>query len=400
VKRFHRPMLLPAVALLPAMIAACSLVGEDPAVSYPAGELDTTFDPAGGPGDNSVDCIAVQADGKVLIGGGFASFDGDTDVKYLARLGENGGLDAGFVTGLNATVSAIAVQADGKVLVCGNFTFNSGTQYNHLLRLDAAGAVDPAFNIGSGVNSGTDGWVRSLALQTDGKVLIGGWFSTYIGENRNKIARVASNGVLDTSFANPAGTVSSIETIAVQADGKVVVGGVFSTIAGADRPNLARLKADGTLDAGFDPGAAIGTAVNACAVQSDGGVLIGGNFVTVHGESRKYVARLNTDGSLDDSFNGGVETGANNQVWAIAQQADGKIIIAGDFTVYNGVGVNYLARLNPDGSLDSTFDTGSGPDDSVWALAWQSFPGEKRLLIGGAFTHFDGQAISRIARLK
>lgn len=392
--------LLCAAVVSAAMMGACSPPGGETAVvTWAGGTLDASFDPGAGPDNNEVTCLAVQPDGKILTGGNFTSFDGDAGVQYFVRLASDGSRDATFATGLNATVSNVEVQGDGKVLIGGNFTFNSGTQYNHILRLNADGSVDPTFNIGSGAASGTTGWVRSMALQGDGKVLIGGWFDQYNGENRNRLARIATNGLLDATFTDLVGAVTSIEAIAVQADGRVVVGGVFTTIGGQSRNNIARLNADGTLDATFDPGTGAGP-INACAVQADGKVLIGGNFVTVNGVERSYIARLNADGSLDATFNGGAETGANNQVRAIAVQGDGKIVIAGEFTQYNGTSVNGVARLDPDGALDAAFTPGSGPDAAVSALAFQAIGNERRLLIGGAFTHYDGIARSRVARIE
>ena len=136
------------------------------------------------------------------------------------------------------------------------------------------------------------------------------------------------------------------------------------------------------------------SAVLALASLGTGKILIGGTFTFYGGVGRNRIARLNADGSLDAGFDPGL--GADNDVWAIAVQGDGKILIGGDFTSYDGTARNRLARLNADGSLDTTFDPGSGADSTVFRIAVQ---GDGRILIAGAFTEYDGTPRNRIARI-
>ena len=130
------------------------------------------------------------------------------------------------------------------------------------------------------------------------------------------------------------------------------------------------------------------------ALQGDGKVLIGGWFTTYNGVSRNYIARLNADGSLDSSFN--VGSGANGFVQSIASQGDGKVLIGGSFTTYNGVSRNYIARLNADGSLDSSFNVGSGANSAIRSIVLQ---GDGKVLIGGWFTTYNENARAFITRL-
>jgi uncharacterized delta-60 repeat protein len=235
-------------------------------------------------------------------------------------------------------------------------------------------------------------------------VLIGGEFGYYVnGTLAVNVARLNADGTLDSSFLNLLDTSSRgtfVAAVALQRDGKVLIGGALSTINGISRNGIARLNADGTLDSGFqngssglDSGSGSGWA-KSIAVQSDGKVLIGGDFTMVEGVSRNYVARLNADGTLDTGFQNGL-SGTDNYVDSVVPQSDGKVLIGGAFTVVNGVSRNYIARLNADGTLDTGFQNGlSGVDAGVGSVALQS---DGKVLIAGNFTTVNGAA--SIARL-
>jgi len=215
------------------------------------------------------------------------------------------------------------------------------------------GHVDTGFDPGSGA----DDDILTVAVQADGKVLIGGEFTTVEGAGRNRIARLNADGTLDTSFDPGAGADDRVRTVAVQPDGKILIGGSFTAVDGVARNRIARLNADGSLDTSFDPGTGADIAVRTMVVQTDGKVLIGGDFTTVNGVARSHIARLNADGSVDTSFNPG--TGASATVYAVAVQPDGQVLIGGNFTTVNGVGRSRIARLNANGSLDTSFDPGT-----------------------------------------
>jgi len=183
-------------------------------------------------------------------------------------------------------------------------------------------------------------------VQSDGKILIGGWFSTYNGTNRGHVARLNLDGSLDASFlATGTGADSAVNSFAVQGDGKVLIGGWFTSYNGTSRGYVARLNPDGSLDTSFlATGAGADSVVNATSMQGDGKVLIGGWFTAYSGTSRGYVARLNTDGSVDIScFSAG--TGTNNAVNTILVQSDGRIILGGPFTACSGTPRGHVARL-------------------------------------------------------
>jgi uncharacterized delta-60 repeat protein len=354
------------------------------------GSLDTSFDPGTGT-NNRVYAVAVQTDGKVLIGGSFTTVNG-TARNRIARLNGDGSLDTSFDpgTGANNTVRSVIIQSDGKVLIGGDFTEINGTSRNHIARLKANGSMDTGFDPADGAS----GTVYAVALQPGGKVLIGGSFITVDGTARNRIARLNANGSLDTVFNPGSGANNWVDAVAVQPDGKVLIGGVFATVDGTSRAMIARLNTDGSLDASFDPGAGANAIINDVAVQSDGKVLIGGAFATVDGTARNRIARLNTDGSLDASFDPGA--GANDTVWSVAVQPDGKVFIGGKFTTVSGTGRNRIARLHKDGSLDIGLDSSIGASNQVQAVVHQS---DGKVLIGGYFTTVDGTTRNYIARL-
>ena len=212
-----------------------------------------------------------------------------------------------------------------------------------LARLNPDGTLDVGYNAGAGVN----GYVSSLIPLSDGKALIGGSFTSVGGTNRNYIARVNPDGSVDASFDPGSGFNGVVLGMAPQPDGKLVVGGQFSLCNGVSRAYLARLHANGSLDATFMPAGGFNGHVNRVVVQPDGKILAAGSFSTVNGVYRNYLARLNSDGSLDTSFDPG--TGPNSPVNGLGLQPDGRVLIGGTFTVVNGVSGGYLARLETNG---------------------------------------------------
>ena len=354
------------------------------------GSLDTGFNPGMG-ANGAVEAIAVRSDGKIIIGGQFTSYSG-TGRNRIARLNADGSLDTGFDpgTGASSTVLTTVVQADGKIIIGGLFTSYNGTGRNRIARLNVDGTLDTGFDPGTG--AGND--VQSIALQADGKIFIGGTFSSYNGTARGKVARLNSDGSLDIGYDSATGVDNMVLSSALQADGKIIIGGLFTSYNGAGQRSVARLNADGSLDTGFNPGTGANGTVETITAQADGKVIIGGTFSRYNGTRRNCIARLNADGSLDTGFDPG--TGTNGTILSSTMQADGKIIIGGTFTTYNGIGRNRIARLNADGSLDSSFDPGTGASGDVMTISVQV---DGKVIIGGWFTGYNGTVSGRLARL-
>jgi uncharacterized delta-60 repeat protein len=354
------------------------------------GSVDQSFGIASR-ADSTVTALAAQPDGKTLVGGYFTTINGVAR-NHIARLNPDGSLDTTFDpgTGANSWVYALAVQSDGKILVGGEFTSINGVSRNYIARLNSDGSVDTGFNGGTGANS----YIYALAVQPDGKVLAGGSFTAMNGVVRSSIARLNSDGSLDTSFTAAVAASSYVWSMALQSDGKVLVGGSFTTVGGVSRNRIARLNSNGSLDTSFNPGTGANDWVRALALQSDGKVLVGGDFTTMNGTSRNRIARLNSNGTIDTSFNPG--TGADGTVWSLSLRSDGTVLAGGDFTTVNGVARSGIGRLNSGGGIDTAFDPGTGADGSVLAILPLS---DGRALIAGAFTAINGVAQDRIARL-
>jgi uncharacterized delta-60 repeat protein len=355
-----------------------------------SGSLDTTFDPGSG-ADNWIYCAAVQSDGRILIGGFFTDYDG-TDRNRIARLNADGTVDTSFNpgSGANDAVQCIAVQSDGRILIGGSFTELNGATSNHIARLNSDGSLDTSFDPGSGV----DGDVNTIAVQPDGKILIAGAFFEYDGTVRIRVARLGADGSLDTSFSPGSGPTGTVYAIDVQSDGQILLGGDFGMYDGTLCGHIVRLDVDGGLDTSFDPGSGANDFVMDIKRQSNGKILISGGFTEYDGTARNYVARLNDDGSLDTSFGPG--SGADNIVLRFALQPDGKMVIGGTFTEYAETGRNRIARLNTDGSLDESFDPGSGVDNFIYAVVLQP---DGKILVSGRFSDYDGIGRSHIARV-
>ncbi|MHB8524153.1 MAG: Calx-beta domain-containing protein [Limisphaerales bacterium] len=377
---------LPGSAVLGQPTNAAVTIIDDEAPGF----VDYQFDPRGGANDRVL-AVAVEADGRVVIGGEFTAVDG-INFNRLARLHANGYLDSGFNPGAGADgpVYAIASQPDGKVLLGGAFTRVDATNRSGLARLNADGSLDLSFDPGAGANDA----VRCVAVQPDNQVLFGGDFTGVNGTFRNHVARLNADGSVDGTFATGLGADGPVYSIALQTDGKVVVAGAFTSVNGVGRGRIARLNADGSLDAGFDPGAGANGPVYSIAVQADDKVLLGGAFSGVNGAGFNNLTRLNTDGSVDASFDPG--SGTDGAVYSVATLPDGRVFIGGAFASVNGGNLNKFARLNNDGSIDTGFNVGSGANGTIFSVAAQP---DSALLIGGEFTLVNGLNRPRIARI-
>ena len=260
-----------------------------------------------------------------------------------------GSLDLTFNPGLGAdgTVFCMALQTNGQVVIGGNFQNFNGQPNHYVARLNLDGSLDTTFNVGQGPS----GSVQCVAIQTDGKIVIGGSFNGVDGVGRFGVARLRNDGSLDTSFIPPT-TETIADALAVQSDGRVLVGG-------QGLPNFVeRLNADGSFDTNFNVGIGANSSVLALGVQPNGQILVGGAFSSFNGTNLLSLARLNADGSLDSNFNPALSMGGGDQwVKCLALMPNGQIVVGGDFQTVNGYTHQGVARLNASGSIDTTFNT-------------------------------------------
>jgi uncharacterized delta-60 repeat protein len=337
----------------------------------PNGSLDTSFSGDGrqttnfGNGALAND-VAIQGDGKIVaVGLAGATFAQDF---ALARYNSNGSLDTNFSGDGRQTTDfggdtegarGVAIQGDGKIVAVG---FSFPDVDFALARYNPNGTLDTSFS-GDGrqtTDFGDLAQAEAVAIQGDGKIIAVG-FAGAGSAGDFALARYNPNGTLDPSFSGDGrertGFGLVVNGVTLQNDGKIVAvgpatGGAFG---------LARYHPDGSLDAGFSGDGTQTTRfgvvdqANGVALQSDGKIIaVGGSGVTR--PSDFGVARYNPDGSLDSSFSSdGRQTTPfgpfNDQAFGVALQGDGKIIAVGE------AGGNFgLARYNPDGSLDSSFN--------------------------------------------
>lgn len=354
------------------------------------GTLDMTFNPGTGAFGGIASAI-IQPNGRILIGGGFSSFDG-SNFKGMARLLTGGTIDSSFHPGegLNEPIRTMSLNTDGKIIIGGNFTSYNQIGRNKVARILYNGTFDNTFNTGTGA----DNWLRSINILDNGEIIIAGDMTNFNGTSRNHLAGLYSNGAINTLFNPVYGANASILTTAVQNDNKVIIGGNFTEYSGTSVNRVARLNADGFIDPTYNIGTGANQSVNDIAIQSDGKVIIVGNFSSFNSTASKRIARLNTDGTLDATFN--IGTGANYPITTVEIQNDGKILIGGNFTNYNGIARNRIARINADGSLDTTFDPGTGANSNLYDICVQS---DGKILIAGMFTSFNTVTSNYITRL-
>ncbi len=307
-----------------------------------------------------------------------------------------GNVDTAFDPGVGPSnpIYSLAVQSDGKIIIGGNFLYLGTYTVNGFARLNADGSVDFSFNPVNGAN----GRVLAVALQADGKVLIGGEFTEINGYPLSGLARLNPDGSVDTTFGDYAGANDVVRSIAVQPDGQILVGGDFTEYNAYAYSRIVRLNGtDGSLDFSFDPGSGASAPVGPIVLQGDGRILVGGDFLYFNGLYTGGLVRLDTAGNLDTTFGAGVPPYPDNYVTALLVQPDGKIVVGGAFSEIGGYSLSAVARLNIDGSVDTAFyDPAGGPNGSVLALGIQP---DGNIVIGGDFTavdYIDGGSIARL----
>jgi uncharacterized delta-60 repeat protein len=332
--------------------------------------------------------LAVQADGRIIIVGSFADVAG-TVRNGVARLEVGGSPDSTFVNpAVDAEVRAVAVQPDGKLLIGGSFTQVGGQVRHSLARLNADGTLDTAF-----ADPDLDSNVWAIAVQPDGKVLAGGDF-THIGvKAQNYFARFEANGTLDTSFGDPQLCCNVVRSIALQSDGHVLIGGFFSQAGGATHFYLARYSGSGVFDPSF-PSLPGNVPITGAAL-----VVAPDDSVFVSGVSAQPVVKLHADGTYDAAF---IAAATDEGINGIALQPNGKMLIGGIFQEAGGQPRHALARLNSDGTLDTAFGDmhfsfdATTPNGYVYGLAAQA---DGRIIAVGNFTLADSEPRQYVARV-
>jgi uncharacterized delta-60 repeat protein len=270
-----------------------------------------------------------------------------TDGRHLLKTNSTGTIYDGFnytFSNFNDAVLDIDIKSNS-LFICGRFTFYKTETVRRFIKTDLDGNLDVGFNNLVKLN-GPTGQVNIVRVQNDGKILIAGDFSSPTG----KIARFNSDGSLDSSFVTtPSGFNGDVDGMEIDSNGKIVVFGVFSTYRGVTVPKVARLNPDGSLDSSFTNSQTGTISIESIAIQPDNKVLAVGNFTTFAGITANRIVRLNTDGSVDSSFITG--DGFNSSVNGVAVKSDGTIYVVGSFVNYNGNNCGGYCVLGQNGSF-------------------------------------------------
>ena len=378
-----------AVSVAAVTISSALLAGTTAVASTSDGSVDPSFTPL------ALDALVVSmlpvADGKTLIGGYFTNAGGDPNQDYLIRINPDGSLDTSFTPPtLSASVWALAGVAGGQTVVGGLFLNADGNpDADYIVRIDADGTLDTSF-IPAGTKPQFNNTPYSILPLGDGTILVGGGFGTAYGSSSNRyIVRMAADGALYPSWTPPVGVSnvngSNVWGLAQLTSGQIIVGHDFNgnsySIMDADGTNasstnlggsvygfvplddgsliaygtfanaggnpaidrLARLNADGTLDTSWIP-PVIPADILSASLTPDGQIMIGGFFASVNGDNRfKYLARVNADGTLDETF---VPLALSSGVRSLSTTESATGLVGGYFTNAGGVtGLDYLARF-------------------------------------------------------
>lgn len=329
--------LLLSLLLLPALFQAQNAASADPGF-IPATVWNNY--------EKQVNDMALQSDGKIVIEA--TQYDYDTGwTRTIERLNADGSSDAAFKVLTDNTANGhkcpIVIQSDGKIILGSQFTVAGVIK--PMIRLNTDGSIDTTFDTPALPASS---YIYCLTLLPDGKLLVG-------NDSSKKLLRLTADGALDTTFYDEHAEIQSCRAVLVLPDGKLVVAGSMSDPGGAvTYYHVEKLNADGTIDPTFDISTSfIGRNgyTSSLALQPDGKILVGGRFDTCDGNNSKSLARLHPDGSYDNTFTSPIYD-TEPVVNDILVRPNGNILIGGNFSASSIYGI---AMLLPNGSVTYSF---------------------------------------------
>lgn len=392
-------------------------VGQSLARLQPSGAVDASFTAPAGlslPSPHPTAGIQVQADGRILVAGAreSGSVTGSAN-SFVIRLLNTGALDSSWQPPMYGDHQAVAYRIQllptGQVLVAGTpKLYASATAVPSAVGLlDATGANVPTF----APILQTSGLISSMVLQPDGRIVAGGQFSEINGVPARNLARFNSDGTLDASFTASCavrGGNPYVSSVALQPDGKIVVGGGFAEAGGSARTAVARLLPSGLADATFtsplQPHSSVSMQqANNLALQPDGQLILSGYLQPAGASQAQLLLRTTASGQVDTSFQPGATdaTGSNDYWFPVLVQPDGRIVTAN--LAYPGTApgtYERVERLLPSGSIDPAFTrtTTGGLGIQAQILTLARYP-DGRLLAGGNFSFYNGVAMGNLVRL-
>ena len=375
-----------------------------------AGGIDSTFNTLGTNGFNSdINDITIGENGDLYVLGSFSYIQG-VKQSSIAKLNKNGVFDKeyGVASVYRRDMYCSLLQSDGKLIIGGDFSSYNSIPYRNILRLDAVGDLDTTFNIGTGAS----GAVHAMAEQEDGKVLIGGEFSSFNSDLSKYLTRLNSNGERDTTFNVELGFNGYVYDIAIQEDEKILVAGMFSSFQDSTTYKLLRLNKNGLLDTTFkakilDPKIGYNAEVRTIAIAPDGKIVIGGFFIMEDDtlEITSGIARLLSDGALDTTFNPGVGIPSdwNQKIYDIEIEKEGTILVGGKFNEFSASTISGFVRLNEDGSLneDLKMDIGFfGNSSQSPGRVRKILIEDDKIYLAGDFRKYEGQYVNHLVRIR
>ena len=364
----------------------------------------------------------LSSSNQFYIGGGFSYFNDGIAPRGIARINSNGSQDYTFSKTITGTsigfnniystyVNTLNIDNDNKILVGGQFTHYNNLPIggSNIARLNADGSLDAT------LSGSFNSQVNRIVPLSDGKILVGGWFTQYNSDFHRGLIRLNNDGSIDTSLSAVAGnnrffslfgnTGAVLQTL-IEPDNKMVIGGYFATYNSQTYNNFVRLNYDGSVDTSLS--AVAGTSrfnmpayMYSIVKGLNNSYMLGGQFTSYNSQSHNRFIRLNYDGSIDASLSavaGGSRFAGyyNSAVYSIALQSDNKILVGGDFTTYNSQTHAGIIRLNYDGSVDASFVTGTGFGGGVRKILLLN---NGKILVGGSFNDYNGEPVRGIALL-
>ena len=342
--------------------------------------------------NNTVAKLVKQPDNKIIAIGSFTKYD-TTDRRQIVRLNQDGSLDTSFDPGSSVgtgTINSVEVLSNGKIMIGGYFVSYNGSATTNLARLNSDGTLDTTFTTSPfSFSNGSTGAIYTIKEQADGKILIGGWFEKHGITNRSGIARLNSDGTLDTTF-NPGLGVQNgsngnhfVHKAIVTPTADIYIGGRYGSFNNLSTSSITKLSSTGTTLTPLIEGTSNLDVVD-IALQPDGKILICGSFTSVNSAARGRIARLNTNGTLDNSF-GVTNGGTNGWVRTIKLLPSGQVLIAGAFTKYNDINANKIALLSSTGTLNNSFNSSNLPiDHMIESIEVEN--SNNSIIIAGQFT--------------
>lgn len=408
-------------------------------------QVDTTFNSQRG-ANGLITYITAANDGKYVISGRFNDYDDAKKaggVNRMARINANGTIDNaweyGWQTGPQGDVySSIYLPQEQKFLVAGSFNRYARTQNVYsIAKLNFNGTMDssiiilPSQNTGitSSLAGGVRGVINNLHILPDDKILAVGDFRYYVKPDFNltstagvdsmhldstfvqHIIKLHPDGVLDTSWNYDLNEHRGLPTVNgriykshLLPDGKILIAGNFTTYKGQPAPRIARLNADGTLDNSFQPGSGADLLIYDLFVQTDGKIIVAGGFSRFNGQLANRVTRLLPDGAVDPGFSVGAGPDGT-KIDQIGVLPNGVILLTGTFRKFANLSRNNFIALNPDGSVHQTYNAIGGlryatASDDGTVMEMMNVPGENAVILVGNFDTFDSRTANRIVKLK